>query len=205
MASFREHVSDRVKWRILALLLLCACGKTPVDAIVSEQDGSAPTGDPCVDGAPAATSGLFRLRAVSGGQCLAVGVSTTIGGSPAWLTAMADDCAVAGELWQLIPDVMGLSAGSFELRSTSLPTPASLDIRMGMTADGTSAVVFAPTTFDNQRFFFRARRDGVFELEPGHVMGRTSCLSGAPPFPAIFRCSSSDASQEWQLIPSDCQ
>jgi hypothetical protein len=175
-----------------------------VDAIVFEQDGAPPmTGDACIDGAPSAVAGLFRLRAAVGGQCLAVGGSTTIGGSPAWLTTMADDCAVAGEIWQLVPDVTGSSAGAFEARSTTLAV--SLDIKMALTAEGTAAVLFASTSFANQRFFFSSRRAGVFELEPAHVTGHASCLSNAPPFPAIYRCNASAADQDWQLIPSDCE
>jgi hypothetical protein len=115
---------------------------------------------------------------------------------------MADDCAVAGEIWQLVPDVTGSGIGSFEARSTTLAV--SLDIKMGLVADGTAAVLFARTSLLNQRFFFQSRRAGVFELEPAHVTGHTSCLSNSPPFPAIYRCSASAGDQEWQLIPSDC-
>lgn len=205
MANVRGHARSRRQWWILAALLhSAACGKTPIDAIVFEQDGAPPTtGDACIDGASSAGAGLFRLRAALGGQCLAVGGSTTIGGSPAWLTTMADDCAVAGEIWQLVPDVAGSSAGSFEVRSTTLAV--SLDIRMGLTAEGTTAVLFARTSLANQRFFFSSRRDGVFELEPAHVTGHTSCLANSPPSPAIYRCSASAAEQGWQLIPSDCE
>jgi hypothetical protein len=115
---------------------------------------------------------------------------------------MADDCAVGGEVWQLISDLTGQNAGSFEVRSTTLPD--SLDIRMGMMLDGTTAVLFARNSLPNQRFFFHSRRAAVFELEPAHVTGHTSCLSSSAPSPAIYRCSASATDQDWQLIPSDC-
>src|SRR5689334_4986344 len=129
MVNVSGYIPGRRQWWILAALLHCsACGKTPVDAIVFEQDGSGPaTGDPCTDGASSAGQGVFRLRASASGQCLAVGGSTTVGGNPAWSTAMVDDCA-AGEAWELIPDLAGLSAGAFEVRSTTLLL--NLDILM---------------------------------------------------------------------------
>jgi hypothetical protein len=201
-------IADRRQWWILAAALHCAaCGKSPVDAIVFVQDviipdSGMPMADPCVDGAPSAKAGSFRLRAMASGQCLGLGSSTTIGGTPAWTTAMADDCAVAGEVWELIADLTGQTAGSFEVRSSSLAY--NLDIRMAMTADGTPAVLYGPTSLANQRFFFRMRRPGVFELAPGHVSASASCLSSTPPVPAIARCSMSAADQEWQLVPSTC-
>jgi hypothetical protein len=172
-----------------------------VDAIVLQQDGSSPpTGNSCVDGAPSAVAGLFRLRATASGQCLAVGGSTTVGGNPAWNTAMADDCVVAGEVWELIPDLAGLTAGSFEVRSTTILY--NLDIRMAQTVDGTPAILYEPTSLANQRFYFRQRRASVFELAPGHVT--TRCLSSSPPFPAITRCTPIATDQEWQLVAPDC-
>lgn len=190
-------------WILAALLVCAACGKTPVDAIVSELDGSAPmSGDSCTDGVSSVTAGQYRLRAVSSGQCLAVGGSTTVLGTPAWLTAMAEDCLVAGEVWQLTPVLSGQNAGSFEVRSTQFGD--NLDIEMAQTADGTRVLLYEPLTLANQRFFFEPRRARVFEVAPAHVALRASCLSSAPPFPSIARCSEASSEQEWQLLPADC-
>jgi hypothetical protein len=210
MVNVCARFADRRQWWILAAVLDCAaCGKTPVDAILAKQDaiapdsGMPPAGDICVDGAASAMAGQFRLRAAATGQCLAVGSTTTVGGNPAWATAMADDCAIAGEIWDLIADGTGITAGSYEVKSST--TDYALDIRMAATADGTPAILYTSTTNANQRFFFRKRRAGVFELAPGHVSAWASCLSSAPPVPAIARCSSSATDQEWQLVPTDCE
>jgi hypothetical protein len=206
-------LKPRRRWILAALLHCAACGKSPVDAIVFAQDGSAPdtgsgtgtgtgtgTGDPCTDGVATAAAGEFRLRALPTGQCLAVGGSTTVLGNPAFDTAMADDCLVAGEVWQLIPSAS--LQGAFEVRS--LQQAYNLDIEMAQTADGTPAILFSPTSLANQRFYFAARRTGVFALVPAHIRSPFSCVSSAPPFPAIFKCDVTLADQEWQLIPASC-
>lgn len=205
MVNVRSRNPKPRRWWILAALLHCGgCGKSPVDAILFAQDGSVPdsgTGDPCTDGVTAVMAGDYRLRAAATGQCLAVGGSTSVLGNPAFDTAMVDDCVAAGEVWQLIASASFL--GAFEVRSQQLSY--NLDIEMAQTADGTPAILFSPTMLANQRFYFAVRRGGVFAMAPAHIRSPFSCVSSAPPFPAIFKCDMASADQEWQLIPASCR
>lgn len=193
----RGRCAEPPRW-VFAVLLLVACGKTPVDAIVPEASGT-DGGDPCSEGVGLVTAGLFRLRS-SSNQCLSVGDPTTIVLSPAHETRMLDDCS-SGEIWELKPTTtMGVSG--YEIASTTVRE--NLDITMAQTEDGTPAITFAPNDLGNQNFAFRPRRPRVFEMAPANVIGQASCLSSAPPTPAIQRCNAAAIDQEWTLIAAEC-
>ncbi|HET9929978.1 MAG TPA: RICIN domain-containing protein [Polyangiaceae bacterium] len=147
--------------------------------------------------APAALAGTYRLRAATSGKCVGVGMSTLVGSLPARLTVMVNDCSARGEIFQLIADS---GFGSFQLRSAT--TGYNLDIEMLGSSDGTRVILFSMNGLANQRFTFQTRRERVFALIPGNA--DSSCVTEVTPQPEIFACKNDLQTQEWELVPVNC-
>jgi len=147
-----------------------------------------------------AARGRYRLRARASSLCLWRGAETMVAedvsATVTYEPALADCPRIPSNVWDLFP--LG-SSGAFWIQHALIGR--NLDVEAARAVSGTRLVLWEPTPLDNQRFFFRPRGPGVFELAPAHVP--TSCVTGDPEGVRIESCTRSSANQEWQLLP-DC-
>lgn len=185
-----------------ALGVLCAvatlgCGTTPIEAVVEDDTSSIAEAGASNAGGEACDeplAGRFTLSAEAG--CLRRGAATTVFGNPAFLTELSADCESALAQWDLTPAV----AGTFTLRNVE--TQLSLDVRAAAEIPGTPIIVYDPNTLDNQRFWFRARSAGGYELSPRHAP--LLCAEGRAGGVEARPCRASVPAQTFHLARVGC-
>ena len=186
--------------------MICAwcvlgCGTTPIEAVVIDHGASnnaeeTPTssGEVCAKAA-APAAGRFVLSVEA--ACLRRGAATSVFGNAAFFTELSADCTSDRAQWDLTPAV----AGTFTLRNVE--DQLSLDVRAASDVPGTPIIVYDPNTLDNQRFWFRPRKDTRFELAPRHAPGL--CAEARASGVEIWPCQADDAAQAFRFARVSCQ
>lgn len=194
----------------LASALSLACSQTPLDVLQSEAFGgnggfsSAGSGSG-VGGVPeppnvcssleeALSVGTYSFKAIASGLCLNAGGPTTVGMTSsieAFLLELSTNCD--GDAWEL---VASSSVNAYRVRSLDLDR--YFDVEQGMMASGTRVILYTPNGLFNQRFEFRARGPGIFQIVP--MNARSHCLSARFGQVEIWPCMWTDDSQNWQLF-----
>ena len=180
---------------VICALLAMGCGTTPIDAVVADEAGLG-TGDPVTGSVCAvAAAGRFSLSAESG--CLRRGEPTSVFGNPAVEIELSADCTTPAAQWDLTPAV----AGTFTLRNVE--NQLSLDVRAAADVPGTPIILYDPNTLDNQRFWFRPRGGGTYELAPRHAP--TLCAKArATGAIEIWPCDAADTGQAFRVARFNC-
>jgi hypothetical protein len=181
---------------IIAACLLLGCGTTPIEAVVAD---SAPSGDDdgeVMGGAEcnAPGAGRFLLSLETG--CVRRGEATTVFGTDAVTTELAGDCVSARAQWDLTP----AASGTFTVRNVD--NQLFLDVRAASDAPGTPVVGYPPTSFDNQRFWFRPRAAARYELAPRHAP--TFCMQARGSEIEIWPCQSDESTQAFLVARVAC-
>jgi hypothetical protein len=182
---------------VIGVLLLAACGTTPIEAVTADLPAPADTGEmtpPAGSGCSVPTAGRFSLS--EQGLCLRRGEPTTVFGNPAFLTEISADCSTPRAQWDLTPAV----AGTFTVRNVE--DQLSLDVRAASDLPGTPVIVYDPNTLDNQRFWFRPRSAETYELAPRHAP--TLCVRARTTGVEIWPCDPNDVGQTFRFAGVSC-
>lgn len=181
---------------VLVVPLTLGCSTTLLDPVIAEDSGMAP-GDSGADaGCFVPAAGRFALKSAVDGQCLGVGLPTTVLGSPAFETTLTTDCSLPAQAWDLT--ALGGAVYSFK----NVGSTDNLDVKTAAVQDGTPVIVYAATGLPNQSFEVRARGGSSYELRPQHVT--TSCVGAVSGSAQIAACVETELAQSWQLEQSDC-
>jgi len=182
---------------VICALALVGCGTTPIDAVIADTPApdsgheNIPTGSgACSE--PTAGRFTFSLQ----NACLRRGELTSVFGNPAFLTELSADCTTARAQWDLTPAL----EGTFTLRNVE--DQLSLDVRAFSDVPGTPIIVYDPNTLDNQRFWFRPRARGAYELAPRHAP--TLCAEAQGSTVEIWPCDTNNTAQAFRFARVSC-
>jgi hypothetical protein len=165
--------------------------------------------DPC-RAATVNRDGIYRIHLPASQGCLQATLTivppitgSQHGNALRLSTPCADD---ASTLFRLTTPTL---QGGFQITSELLSTPDTptvLDVLMGETVDGTRVILYPSNGFANQWFSFVEREPGLYSVSPTRALDL--CLTLDVPAidgPLLVEtCLSSNAFQEWQVLPEGC-
>lgn len=181
---------------VIGACLLLGCGTTPIEAVVADSVSAGGDDSEVAGGAECDTPGAGRFTLTLETGCVRRGEATTVFGTDAVTTELAADCVSARAQWDLTPTV----AGTFTLRNVD--NQLFLDVRAASDTPGTPVVGYSPTSFDNQRFWFRPRAAARYELAPRHAP--TFCMQARGNEIEIWPCRSDESAQAFFVARVGC-
>ncbi len=139
--------------------------------------------------------GRYQLLDRVGDRCLQKGEpDPTL--YPVFAAFLSGDCAVAEAEWELrevIPNAYAIY---------NMGLDANLDVRAGLTSDGTPIVLYTPRPGTNQLFRFRHHGGAYFALEPQNAVGK--CVEAVGAGAELYPCDDTNRAQDFELVRVDC-
>jgi len=214
---------------VVAALASLACGTTPLDSVVAERvvgvagdgdGGSAPAGGGGRGGGAGTSAGRGGAGTAGLGNAGSSGSSSTcqmpLPGRyllrdrnglcmqkgapdptlPVFNALLAADCDSLDAQWDLVDVPSGVA-----LLNTG--TGYNLDVRAGVSSDGTPIVLYSPHPSANQTFVFSARTTPYYALEPQNAVQK--CIEAVGTGVRLYPCDDTEPAQDFSLLRIDCR
>jgi len=141
------------------------------------------------------TPGRYQILDRVGNRCLQKGEPdpTLYPVFAAWLSG---DCAVPEAEWEL----REINVDQYAIFNVG--GDANLDVRAGLTNDGTPIVLYTPRPGKNQLFEFQHHEGAYFALMPQHAVGK--CVEAIGAGAQLYPCNDTNRAQDFELVRVDC-
>jgi hypothetical protein len=140
--------------------------------------------------------GRYLVRDRAGERCLQKGAEDTVFTAKIFNALLDADCSLPEAQWEfkeVIPNF-------YALHNFGIDT--NLDVKAGLTTDGTPIVLYSPHPSDNQLFAFAARTPPYFALEPQNAVQK--CVEVVGTGAQLFPCDDANQAQDFSLVRVDC-
>ena len=140
--------------------------------------------------------GRYMVRDRLFGRCLQKGDVDPVLHAPVYSALLDSDCSVQEAQW----DFLEVLPGEYALHNTGFD--GNLDVRAGLTSDGTPIVLYTPHPNDNQLFEFLPRTPPYFALEAKNADDKCVQVVGAGA--RIYPCDDANQAQDFSIVRVDC-